>query len=107
MHAAGQVYFCSEELSPVNLDGVEQARLKLICNCCGKRGACVQCAGGRCLTAYHPWCLIHAEVGKVHRALRNGNELQVSGSRSGSVSAGLAHRGPSFRLGAACGRPPP
>lgn len=62
----------------MSLDALETARLKLMCNCCGKRGACVQCAGGRCLTAYHPWCLTHAPVGKVHRALRKGNELQVS-----------------------------
>ena len=51
----------SDELEPVHLEFVPKDRKTLKCVLCGKRGVCVQCAGGRCLVAYHPWCLLHTD----------------------------------------------
>ncbi|CAM9676916.1 unnamed protein product, partial [Laminaria digitata] len=41
------------------------------------KGVCVQCAGGRCLVAYHPWCLVHAQKGILHRSLHPNGNLHV------------------------------
>jgi hypothetical protein len=40
------------------IDSIEPARQRLKCSLCGEKGCCVQCSGGRCLTAFHPSCLL-------------------------------------------------
>lgn len=45
---------------------------------CGQKGGCVQCAGGRCLLSYHPWCLIHSPKGVVHRSIDTKSQFFVS-----------------------------
>lgn len=73
-----QVRFASEDLNPVQLDFIEKGRNSLKCLLCGHKGTCVQCAGGRCLHSYHPWCLIHSARGIIHRSISVQSHLNVS-----------------------------
>lgn len=57
---------------------LDKDRSSLRCLMCGQKGGCVQCAGGRCLLSYHPWCLIHSPKGVVHRSIDTKSQLFVS-----------------------------
>ncbi|CAN0329637.1 unnamed protein product, partial [Discosporangium mesarthrocarpum] len=65
------------ELEAAHLERIEPARKSLRCSLCGRRGVCVQCAGGRCLVAYHPWCLVRAPS-KVAQAFKPVDETDPS-----------------------------
>ncbi|CAN0088903.1 unnamed protein product, partial [Scytosiphon promiscuus] len=72
-----EVRFITEDLTPVQLHSIEASRKTLKCLLCGLRGVCVQCAGGRCLHSYHPWCLIHSERGIIIRSITKQSHLHV------------------------------
>lgn len=48
--------------SLLNLERLDQKRYKLKCALCTKKGACVQCAYGRCTQGMHPWCALRSSV---------------------------------------------
>ncbi len=48
--------------SLLNLERLDQKRYKLKCGLCTKKGACVQCAYGRCTQGMHPWCALRSTL---------------------------------------------
>lgn len=65
--------------SPVNisksvltLSSVDKKRFRLSCDMCKakSKGACVQCTFGRCISACHPWCMIHDPRGWTKRVAK-------------------------------------
>jgi hypothetical protein len=46
----------------LNLERLDMKRYKLKCGLCNKKGACVQCAYGRCTQAMHPYCALRSTV---------------------------------------------
>jgi hypothetical protein len=51
--------------------GLDKKRFKLKCSVCTRKGACVQCAYGRCTAAVHPWCVYHNPQGFVKRVVKD------------------------------------
>eukprot|EP01041_Mallomonas_annulata_P000418 gene418-755_t len=50
----------------------DKARFRLKCAICNtKRGACIQCAHGRCTTSAHPSCALNRKSGYTHRIIRS------------------------------------
>ncbi|CAM9671614.1 unnamed protein product, partial [Ectocarpus sp. 12 AP-2014] len=98
-----EVRFTSEELNPVNLDFIEKSRKILKCLLCGQKGTCVQCAGGRCLLSYHPWCLIHSDRGIINRSISVQSHLHVfCQDHKADVISSLDLEGRDCQLGPMC-----
>jgi hypothetical protein len=55
----------------VVLDRMDKKRFRLHCSLCEEKGACVQCAHGRCQIAAHPWCIQHKPSKCVYRMLEH------------------------------------
>lgn len=64
-------------MARVQIDNILEDRKKLTCALCKKRGVCVQCGWKKCVRSFHPWCLMHAQAGLVHRTVKDGT-LQVT-----------------------------
>jgi hypothetical protein len=59
-------------MEPFDISGLDKRRFGLKCTCCKSKGACVQCAYGRCSTAAHPWCaLSNSSSEYTHRIIKN------------------------------------
>lgn len=56
----------------VNLSKLDTKRYKLKCTICSRKGACVQCAYGRCTTSVHPWCALKDSHGFTRRIVKDG-----------------------------------
>jgi hypothetical protein len=49
---------------------LDKRRFNLKCGLCKLKGACVQCAYGRCATAVHPWCALRTPNGYTRRIIK-------------------------------------
>lgn len=61
----------------VNLSKLDMKRYKLKCTICSSKGACVQCAYGRCTTSVHPWCALKDSNGFTRRIVKNSEGNSV------------------------------
>jgi hypothetical protein len=71
---------------------LNEKRFRLKCSLCDNKGACVQCNYGRCMTAAHPWCVLHTPGGFVResRIHKNGSvvwKIFCKAHSSASVSS--------------------
>lgn len=74
-----EVYEVHDPNKPVyiNLKFVDPKRFKLKCSICSKKGACVQCAFGRCSVAAHSWCALrNTTAGYTKRIVKDGDSSQ-------------------------------
>ena len=54
----------------VTLNQLDKKRYRLKCQLCTSKGACIQCAYGRCASAAHPWCVHHCNKGWTKRVVK-------------------------------------
>eukprot|EP01035_Chromulina_nebulosa_P019221 gene19221-25072_t len=75
-----EVYGTGENGQILNLNLLDQKRMKLKCQICQSKngGCCIQCTYGKCAKSAHPWCVFHrVDAGYASRIIRDDKDDTV------------------------------